>query len=115
MPNGLTEAGIKTAVEEYYANLNYYPYQIYINWPPADEGNILFNDTKFVTLLYQWNNDEFTDLSKVSDASALTKHNIYDFIEMSEKTAFVVDCENSDPYRLCATLRNLDGQFLKKI
>ena len=115
MPNGLTEAGIKTAAEEYYANLNYYPYQMYINWPPADEGNILFNDKKFATLLYQWNCDEFTDLSKVSDVSALTKHNIYDFIERSAKTVFVVDCENSDPYRLCATLRNLDEQFLKKI
>jgi len=115
MPDGLTETGIKTAAEEYYANFNYYPYQMYINWPPADEGNILFNDKKFVTLLYQWNNDEFTDLSKVSDASALTKHNIYDFIEMSGKTVFVVDCENSDPYRLCATLRNLDEQFLQKI
>jgi len=115
MPNGLTEDGIKTAAEEYYANLNYYPYQMYINWPPADEGNILYNDKKFVTLLYQWNSDKFTDLSKVSDASALTKHNIYDFIAMSEKTVFVVDCENSDPYRLCATIRNLDEQFLTKI
>ena len=93
------------------AYLSYYPYQMYINWSPADEGNILFNDKKFVTLLYQWNHDEFTDLSKVSDVSALTKHNIYDFIEMSEKTVFVVDCENSDPYRLCATLRNLDNRY----
>ena len=115
MPDGLTESGIKAAAEEYYANLNYYPYQVYINWPPNDEGNILFNDKKFVTLLYHWNHDEFNDLSKVSDASVLTKHNIYDFIEMSEKIVFVVDCENSDPYRLCATLRNLDDQYLQKI
>jgi len=115
MPNGMSEAGIKAAADEYYANLSYYPYQMYINWPPADEGNILFNDKKFVTLLYQWNCDEFTDFSKVSDVSILTKHNIYDFIEMSEKIVFVVDCENSDPYRLCATLRNLDKQYLQKI
>jgi len=115
MPDGLTDSGIKAAAEEYYANKNYYPYQMYINWPPSDEGNILFNDKKFVTLLYHWNNDEFTDLSKVSDASVLTKHNIYDFIEMSEKLVFVVDCENSDPYRLCATLKNLDDRYLQKI
>jgi len=115
MPDGLTETGIKAEAEKYYANLSLYPYQMYVNWLPSDEGNILFNDKKFAKLLYQWNDDEFTDFSKVSDASFLTKHNIYDFIEMSEKTVFVVDCENSDPYRLCATLRNLDAQYLKKI
>ena len=115
MPNGLNEDGIKAAAGEYYANLNYYPYQMYINWPPSDQGNILFNDKKFATLLYHWNNDEFTDYSKVSDAGVLTKNNIYDFIEASKKTVFVVDCENSDPYKLCATLKNLDSQYLQKI
>jgi len=115
MPNGLTEFGLKEAAEVYYANLSCYPYQMYINWIPDNEGNILYNDKKFVTLLYQWNNDEFNDLSKVSDVSVLTKNNIYDFIEMSEKIVFVVDCENSDPYRLCATLKNLDTHYLQKI
>ena len=115
MPDGLTEAGIKKAAGEYYANMSYYPYQMYMNWPPADEGNILIGDKKFVKLLYHWNNDEFMDHSKVSDASALTKGNIYGFIEASEKTVFVVDCENSDPYRLCATLNSLDTQYFQKI
>ena len=41
---------------------------MYINWHPHDEGNILYNDKKFVTLLYQWHDDEFTEYSKVSDA-----------------------------------------------
>ena len=44
MPNGLTEAGLKAAAAEYYANKNRYPYQIYINWSYGDHGNILFND-----------------------------------------------------------------------
>ena len=38
MPNGLTEAGTKEAAYIYYANLSYYPYQVYINWVPMDEG-----------------------------------------------------------------------------
>ena len=27
----------------------------------------------------------------------------------------MVDCENSDPYKLCATLKNLDYEVMKKI
>ena len=32
MPDGLTESGTKAAASLYYANLSYYPYQMYINW-----------------------------------------------------------------------------------
>ena len=89
MPNGLTEDGTKDAADIYYASLSYYPYQMYINWVPMDEGNVLYNDKKFATLLYQWHCDAFTEYSKVSDAGAFVKNNIYDFIDDSEKT--VVD------------------------
>ena len=65
MPNGLTEDGTKAAADIYYSHLLFYPYQVYINWTPKEEGNILYNDKKFVTLLYQWNNDYFTEYSKV--------------------------------------------------
>lgn len=68
MPDGLNEAGAADAAAVYYEYKRYYPYQIYINWPPSDEGNILYCDKKFVTLLYQWHSDKFTDYSKVSDA-----------------------------------------------
>ena len=88
---------------------------MYINWVPMDEGNVLYNDKKFATLLYQWHCDAFTEYSKVSDAGAFVKNNIYDFIDDSEKTVLVVDCENSDPYKLCATLKNLDFEVMQKI
>lgn len=115
MPNGLTEQGTKQAASVYFANKDCYPYQVYMNWNPRKEGNILYNDKKFVTLLYQWHNDYFTEYSKVSDAGSFVKSNIYDFIEDSEKVVMVVDCENSDPYRLCATLTNLDADVTAKI
>lgn len=115
MPDGLTEAGTKDAADVYYSALSFYPYQMYINWNPQDAGNILYNDKKFVTLLYQWNNDFFSEYSKVSDASSYVKGSIYDFIEDSEKVVVVVDCENSDPYKLCATLRNLNQEYTHKI
>lgn len=115
MPDGLTESGTKAAASLYYANLPYYPYQMYINWVPADEGDILYSDRKFADLLYQWHCDAFIEYSKVSDAGAFVKNNIYDFVNASEKTVIVVDCENSDPYKLCATLRNLDREIMQKI
>ncbi len=115
MPEGTTDEGTKSAANFYYENMQYYPYQQYINWPAEDEGNILLNDKKFVTLLYSWNEDEFRDLSLVSDVSGRTKANIYTFIEKSSKCVFIVDCENSDPYNLCAAIRNLDSERLSKI
>lgn len=115
MPNGLCEKETKAAVAIYYACFRLYPYQMYINWRPRDEGNILFNDKKFVTLLYRWHDDEFTEYSKVSDAGSYIKGSIYDFIDDSKRIVVVVDCENSDPYKLSATLRRLDSIYTDKI
>ena len=115
MPDGLTEAGTKAAAQQYYENQSFYPYKQYLNWPADDQGNILYCDQKFVTLLYQWNGDAFYDISKVSDVSDRTKANIYTFIDESEKCIFIVDCENSDPYNLCAAIRNLEEEKLSKI
>lgn len=115
MPDGLTAEGTSKAAALYYAHLYEYPYQVYLNWTPADVGNILYNDHKFVTLLYEWNNDDFKDLSKVTDVGAHTKGEIYDFLAGSQKAAMVVDCENSDPYKLCATLRGLEPEALERL
>ena len=87
MPNGLTEEGAKAAADMYYEHRRSYPYQVYLN--SGDYGNILYNDMRVVKLLYEWNEDEFTDNSKVSDVSDYTWYNIYDFIEDSEKIIFV--------------------------
>ena len=58
------------------------------------------------------NEDYFTDLSKVSDAGNLTKASIYKFLDKGERVVVVVDCENSDPYKLYATLNNLNQEAL---
>ena len=115
MPNGLTEAGTKEAAVLYYSNLSVYPYQVYINWQPRDAGNILYNDKKFASLLYAWHGDYFAEQSKVSDVGNYIKGSIYDYINSSNKVVVVVDCENSDPYKLCATFKNLDSAYTKKI
>lgn len=112
MPDGLSENGIKRAANEYYENKSGYPYGVYINWPFTNKGNILYNDKKFVTLLYEANEDSFYDMSKISDAGNMTKAGIYRFLGDSERVVMMVDCENSDPYKLYATLNNLDQQAL---
>jgi len=115
MKDGLSEAGTKVAANTYFTNLECYPYGIFINWNPQPNGNILYNDKKFVTLLYQWHNDYFTDYAKVSDVGSFVKSSIYEFIDNACKVVIAVDCENSDPYRLCATLKGLDPEVLSKI
>lgn len=115
MPNGLSHNGTETAAKLFYANLEYYPYKMYINWLPQDEGNVLYNDKKFLSWLYNLHFDEFTDFSKVSDANDGVKENIYDFLENGEIVSVLIDCENSDPYKVCAMLKNLDVAYTSKI
>ena len=67
MPKGQNEKDISARSKEYLANKNCYPYQMYINWIPVEEGNILINDRKFVKVLYSQHGDVFTDMSKVKD------------------------------------------------
>lgn len=107
MPDGFTQQGTAAAANEYYKHKNGYPYHVYLNIPAEDNGNILHNDRKFVQLLYEWNNDKFDDISKVMDASAYVKSNIYDFIDKSNKIVMIVDCENSDVYNIISMLNSL--------
>ena len=115
MKDGLTEEGVKAAGEAYHRNKDCYPYKAYLNWSLVDNGNILAYDKKFVALLYQQNGDRFTDLAKVSDKANLAMSNIHDFVKKADKVVMVVDCENTDPYRMCATLKVMDSNTLSKI
>lgn len=115
MPDGLTEAGTKIAADLYYNNKSCYPYRMYMNWRPHDEGNILYNDSRFLQLLYSWNWDTFTYTGHVTVMSADTKENICSFLEASNRTAIVVDCENADPYRFHAVLEYLGQDLLSSV
>ncbi|MDD4773919.1 MAG: hypothetical protein PHZ09_10030 [Eubacteriales bacterium] len=114
-PGGTEEHKLKAENTKYYNNKPMYPYQTYINWHPEDMGNILYNDMKFVKLIYGQHRDHFSDNSKVSDAGSGTKNNIYDFIYRSEGTVVAVDCENADPYKVCALLKGLNEEELEKV
>lgn len=102
MPDGHSEKGLKAAANQYYSNMTNCPYQVYINWrwDGTPLGNILYNDKKFLTLLYSAHHDRFTDLSKVTDAEEQTKQDVHQFLEAGDRIIIVVDCEDSDPYKL---------------
>ena len=89
-----------------------WPYIRELNWPVGNDGNILYTDAKFTRLLYEIHEDYFADTQKVKDAGLKTKNSIYDFLDRAEKAAIVVDCENSDPYKLYAMMNNLDKEAL---
>lgn len=115
MPNGLKPEGLKAAWAEYNKDRNRYPYQCYMNWQGVSDGNILYSDDKFVRLLYEDHEDEFSDLSLVLDVGDIAMDNIKSFIEHSNQAIVVVDCENSDPIKLSAALSSLPKTSLSKI
>ena len=68
-----------------------------------------------MVLLYEWNGDTFTHRNLVYHVDEIAKGDIYRFLEESSKCIFIVDCENSDPYSLCAAIRSLDEEKLSNI
>ena len=115
MPNGQTKEGCQAAAEEYYQNKRNYPYQCYINWKAKDQRNILYNDRQFVEMLYDQNGDEFTETSKVQMASPWVHNEISKFLSDSTKAVLVVDCENADPFRFCAAIKEMKAEQRAKI
>lgn len=95
-----------------------YPYQTYLTWPcelRETDGNILYNDAKFLKLLYGANKDVFQAVEYVIDAKIHSKESIYDFVDEAKQIAVFVDCENVDPYCFAAAILNLDNNNLQKI
>lgn len=102
----------------YAAQRSDYPFQMYIHWPKMfreTDGNILYNDLKFLKLLYAANGDSFQAGRYVIDAKEATKENVYYFLNEAENVAIFVDCENVDPYAFASTILNLNNDELSKI
>lgn len=109
---------IKGESEQYNKDWSVYPYSLYLVWPRPfreKDGNILYNDNKFLGLLYANYGDSFRAREYVIGATEDTKNEIYTFIEDAAKVAMFVDCENVDVYALAATILGLDAGVLGKI
>lgn len=118
MPHGAKVEWVEKTRLQFHDNIDNYPYHCYINWPSVEIGNVLYHDARFVKLLYQVNGDAFYDNAKVNDVSRHVKDTLIQFIAAHERIELVVDCENSDPYKLCSVLRyiqNFCGDQIHKI
>ena len=123
--NIATRAGQQAVIKKiheirgkFLANKYAYPFQTYITWPldfKEKDGNILYNDAKFLKLLYGANRDVFKATEYVIDATSESKASIYDFVDKAKQIAVFVDCENVDPYCFAASLLNLERDNLDKI
>ncbi|MBQ7918641.1 MAG: NYN domain-containing protein [Lachnospiraceae bacterium] len=92
---------------KYKGNKVFYPFQMYMHWNPEDVGNILNSDSKFLKVLYAQHGEEFLDGHKYRDVSDEIKRKINNFIWGSRRIIMVVDCENSNPYKLYGVLKNM--------
>ena len=111
MPDGQKVQRTLKVMQTYRASINIYPFHCYVNIPLRENGNIILNDEKFVRLLYGFHNDRFSDLYKLRDISEESKNALADFFERHEKVAIVVDCENSNPYKLYDALYNIKKNY----
>ena len=117
IPGGSSTKKSKEVFEYYMENLERYPYRMFINWRwgSDDEGNLLYNDEKFLSRLYQQNGEVFTGYANVRGEGKETQRNIYGFVDASEQTVALVDCENCDPLKMCAALQSVQPEMLAKI
>lgn len=100
----------KALAQNFSSKLDNYPYQMFLNFESYD-GNILFNDEKFMDLLYRKNRDVFTDSSKVSDISSGDKDGFQEFLEAADDIYIVVDCENADVFKVYSMLEGLKKAY----
>lgn len=114
-PKYMKENSAKQEYEKYIRNIDFYPYQTYIYWKPRNCGYLLIDDERFLKTLYELHGKHFSDHKKYIKASDDIKENIYDFIKKNSKVVMVVDCENSDVYKLYGMLKNLNQDEIKKI
>lgn len=105
----------KKEFEMFQLNRNLYPFQVYMHWSPEECGNMLSSDTKFLSIIYRQNGDAFTEAHRYRDADEATKESIYDYIHQSEQVVMVVDCENSDPFKLYAMIKSLKQEEISQI
>lgn len=127
MPNGTKPKSVQSQLDRMHNNFNGYPFQCWINWPaegkyyhedadmilnPAADGNVLQNDRKFLTLVYRVNGEVFTDFERVSAVDEESCGTLSRFMSMANGAVMLVDCENADPYKLCATLDHMRSSGL---
>lgn len=97
-----------------------YPNLMYINWEPVTCGDLLADDYKFLSTIYNQHKMELTSelLCKLQDkqVSNAAVEQVNNFVlDTEDKCIVVVDCENSDVYKLYTMLVSLADNITKRI
>lgn len=105
-PKKANKYTVKEEQRRYKKSYDRYPFQsyVYLREPASEETYLFKDDDAFLTELYLQNADAFTDHIRCQDASNSIKRDIYNFLSEAQKTVLVVDCENSDPYKIYSFL-----------
>lgn len=114
-PNCETKA--KQYFASYIQNVNRMPFQVCINWKFTEQevGNLFQSDQKFLSLLYEQFGDVFTQRGNVHSESATTRSILATFAQEADRIVLIVDCENSDPIKVCAALQSLDSPIRQRL
>lgn len=99
MPGGNIQKRIVNEGIQFISHRSFYPYQMYIGLQPDEsDGNVLYNDIKFLKFVYRKNNDRFDENILSSHLNKLTEKdiiNLNNFLSNKERILVVVDCENT--------------------
>lgn len=115
IPHYKKEKVLLKEYKKYHGFKNLYPHQQYLCWEPKRMGNLLYSDEKFLAEIYSQNNAKFEEKGKLREASDATKNEIYNFVRNSKKINIIVDCENSNPYKIYGVLKGLNQEEIKLI
>ena len=105
-PKKANKYTVKEEQKRYKLNYDRYPFQCYVYLSDPETGGIyLFKDDDvFLTELYLQNGEKFAEHDRCQDASVSVKRDVFNFLSDAKKTVLVVDCENSEPYKIYSFL-----------
>lgn len=98
-------------VKSFASKRNLYPYHIYINLSTKTASIALTNDKAFTDCIYAAHGKSFNDSSKVINRSANFSVGFERFFEAAGDIYILVDCENTNVYKLYCMLLGIKEKF----
>lgn len=111
MPSGLSHNGAYHGAEAFRRKYRPYRQEVYANFKEGVGSRVLEDDMTFLACIYGISECEVD----VQDSSIESKRSLEAFLLASRKAIIIVDCENADPIRLCATINMISEPARRKI
>lgn len=111
MPGGLSHNGAYHGAEAFRRRYRSYPQEIYANIKDGASKRVFEDDLSFLATIY----DVEESTVDTQGGTIESKRSLEAFLSASRRTIIIVDCENADPIRLCATINMISESAKKKI